>query len=65
MKIKRLDQDAHPINSPQMTRGQLNAHTDKLDNVAIEAIAAARLGGFDRDQAVCHRDVMAEFAKGD
>lgn len=40
---------------------EYQAQQDELEDLRIEAIAAERLAGFDRDAAISHDDIMAEF----
>ncbi|MGH8271986.1 MAG: type II toxin-antitoxin system Phd/YefM family antitoxin [Gammaproteobacteria bacterium] len=40
---------------------EYEAQLDELEDLRMEAIAAARLSGFDRAQAVSHDEIIAEF----
>jgi antitoxin StbD len=40
---------------------EYEAEREELEDLRIEAIAAARLAEFDRSQAVSHDDIVSEF----
>ena len=43
---------------------EYEAQLDELNDLRIEAVARQRLAGFDRNQAVGHDAILAEFADG-